>query len=639
MYFFYFAKNKKTKQYFNCFELNNLTNQFIFNIIWFRLFCEEFMNQKILVVEAQESLRAELIKSLKNEGFSDISFDIDGSKTFNILKNEKIDLVILDIDLKAVNGFLICNRIKKQPATADIPIIILSEKQAESAFEKHKSTDTPATDYIHLPVSTDVIIKSAKKIFGIIVEEPVIEQAKEEDDDIFEFNDSGIENMKVEETFDVEIEKQEEPLTSHDFDVVIENDNPFEVAHEESIEVEIDNVQETNEPDGLSVNENDVFAKTTNASFSLDEDGLSLDNDVKSVYSKNSESLDSAISNDLSAQVEEREVIIRNLKEQLDEKTSLIYQLKDEANKVPNIEKALKEQDSLISSLNKEIDTLKANYKKLEETKVQTTVESGGNVNREIVKLKQELAHKEREIVDYRERFNSKEKELLDLQDKLNELEMTVVDKDEIIEQKETEINSLKSKSEELITENQKHLDKISSLENENSVLTNEKNVLISEKTNLEKEKIELSNQVHKQIEELDVYIGMVEKQKGEIDGYLNHLSDLEIKHSTLINEKKAVDDKNKELLDKIAHIEDSNKKLFSELTEKHSGLQNSFNELQTKYKNAVADRHDAESNARNLEIKLEQNLEIFKQTQIEKDKIKQLLAAAVAVIDGIVSK
>lgn len=632
-------KNKKTKQYFLYFELNNLTNQNIFNIIWFRLFCEEFMNQKILVVEAQENLRAELIKSLKNEGFSDVSFDIDGSKTFNILKNEKIDLIILDIDLKAVNGFLICNRIKKQPATADIPIIILSEKQTESAFEKHKATDTPATDYIHLPVSTDMIIKSAKKIFGIIIEEPVIEQIKEEDDDIFEVNDSIIENMKAEETFDVEIEKQDEPLTSPDFDVVIENDNPFEIAHEESIEVEIDTIQDNNDPDGLSVNENDVFAKTTNASFNLDEDGLSLDNDVKSTYAKNNDSLDSTISNDLSAQVEEREVIIRNLKEQLDEKTSLIYQLKDEANKVPNIEKALKEQDSLISSLNKEIDNLKSNYKKLEETKTQTTVESGGNVNREIVKLKQELSHKEREIVDYRERFNSKEKELLDLQDKLNEIEMTVVDKDEVIEQKELEITTLKSKAEELSAENQKHLLKIADIENSNSVLTNEKNALIEEKSNLEKEKNELTNQVNKQIEELDVYIGMVEKQKSEIDGYLNHLSDLEIKHSALINEKNTVDEKNRVLNDKIAQIEDANKKLFTELTEKHSNLQNNFNELQTKYKNAVADRHDAESNARNLEIKLEQNLEIFKQTQIEKDKIKQLLAAAVAVIDGIVSK
>ena len=63
-----------------------------------------------------------------------------------ILKDEKIDLILLDIILPDVDGFQLLDEFKKDDATKDIPVIIVSNLGQKEEIEKGK--ERGAVDYI-----------------------------------------------------------------------------------------------------------------------------------------------------------------------------------------------------------------------------------------------------------------------------------------------------------------------------------------------------------------------------------------------------------------------------------------------------------------------------------------------------------
>jgi twitching motility two-component system response regulator PilH len=56
----------------------------------------------------------------------------DGDTGFNLAKKEQPDLILLDVVLPKADGFSVCRRLKKDPETAHIPVIMISTKSQES---------------------------------------------------------------------------------------------------------------------------------------------------------------------------------------------------------------------------------------------------------------------------------------------------------------------------------------------------------------------------------------------------------------------------------------------------------------------------------------------------------------------------
>ena len=86
--------------------------------------------QKVLIVEDQPITRTLLEDILKDE--YDVIMAVDGKDALERLQLEKdIDLVLLDVIMPELDGFEVCERIKENPATQDIPIIILTIMEQE----------------------------------------------------------------------------------------------------------------------------------------------------------------------------------------------------------------------------------------------------------------------------------------------------------------------------------------------------------------------------------------------------------------------------------------------------------------------------------------------------------------------------
>jgi two-component system, chemotaxis family, response regulator PixH len=87
------------------------------------------MNQ-ILIVEDSKLEADKLRKCLENQGFS-ILIVTSGEEAEIRLKTFKPNLIVLDVILPGESGFELCRKLKSEPTTQNIPIVIYSTKDKE----------------------------------------------------------------------------------------------------------------------------------------------------------------------------------------------------------------------------------------------------------------------------------------------------------------------------------------------------------------------------------------------------------------------------------------------------------------------------------------------------------------------------
>lgn len=105
---------------------------------------------KVLVVDDEESI-VELIRfNLEREGLSVITAG-DGVAAVNLAREEKPDLIILDIMLPAQDGLTVCRILQQHAETKPIPVIMLSARGEE--LDKVLGLEIGADDYITKPFS------------------------------------------------------------------------------------------------------------------------------------------------------------------------------------------------------------------------------------------------------------------------------------------------------------------------------------------------------------------------------------------------------------------------------------------------------------------------------------------------------
>jgi len=103
------------------------------------------MAKKILIIEDDKFLRELIGQKLMQEGFN-IAEAVDGEKGIRAVKEEKPDLVLLDLVLPGIDGFEVLARMKGEVETAQVPVIILSNLGQKDDIEK--GLKMGAVDYL-----------------------------------------------------------------------------------------------------------------------------------------------------------------------------------------------------------------------------------------------------------------------------------------------------------------------------------------------------------------------------------------------------------------------------------------------------------------------------------------------------------
>jgi CheY-like chemotaxis protein len=107
---------------------------------------------KVLVFESDASFAGELRNELGRLGCT-IQVVDDGNVGLTAATTDRPDLILLSIELPRMNGFSVCNKLKKDPQLKDVPLLIMSSESSEETFEQHKKLRTRAEDYVHKPIA------------------------------------------------------------------------------------------------------------------------------------------------------------------------------------------------------------------------------------------------------------------------------------------------------------------------------------------------------------------------------------------------------------------------------------------------------------------------------------------------------
>jgi len=108
----------------------------------------------ILIVDSDTEFRKQ-IKELVNPDQVKIMTTTNGSEVVRSAGDTQPDAIILNLELKDMNGFLVCSSLKKSPLTKEIPVLITSDTKGEEDFEQHRKLKFRADGYYRKPLSKE----------------------------------------------------------------------------------------------------------------------------------------------------------------------------------------------------------------------------------------------------------------------------------------------------------------------------------------------------------------------------------------------------------------------------------------------------------------------------------------------------
>ena len=162
---------------------------------------------KILVVDDEEKIRDIITEYLEFEGFEYIEAE-NGVEAINILKKEKVDLVLLDVMMPKIDGIKVLKEIRSKGST---PVILLTARAEE--YDKLFGFELGADDYIVKPFSPREVMARIKAIIARSAPKAEVQSENE----VLEFPGIKIDVAGRE----LYIDGQKKQMTPKEFDLLV----------------------------------------------------------------------------------------------------------------------------------------------------------------------------------------------------------------------------------------------------------------------------------------------------------------------------------------------------------------------------------------------------------------------------------
>lgn len=122
------------------------------------------MSRRILVVDDESHILHVLSLKLRNSGFI-VDTAVDGEDALHQLASTQPDLVITDLQMPYVNGVELCRSLLGDPATADIPVIILTARGY--ALGSEAAILSNVQKVVSKPFSPRTILEQVRRVLGL----------------------------------------------------------------------------------------------------------------------------------------------------------------------------------------------------------------------------------------------------------------------------------------------------------------------------------------------------------------------------------------------------------------------------------------------------------------------------------------
>ena len=119
--------------------------------------------KKILVVEDQADLLELFRLQFKEEGFA-IATATNGMEAVKKARSLVPDLILLDVMLPELDGFAVCELLRRDPATSGIPVIMVSGLPGQ--LPRCAGIESGATEFVTKPVNPADLVAKAKELLS-----------------------------------------------------------------------------------------------------------------------------------------------------------------------------------------------------------------------------------------------------------------------------------------------------------------------------------------------------------------------------------------------------------------------------------------------------------------------------------------
>lgn len=120
---------------------------------------------RILLVDDEPSNLRVLRQVLQAARYR-LSFARSGQDALNLVDKEAVDLILLDIMMPEMTGLEVCERLKKNPKTAHIPVIFVTA--LKDSVDEEKGFELGAVDYIAKPIVPAIVLARVKNHLSLI---------------------------------------------------------------------------------------------------------------------------------------------------------------------------------------------------------------------------------------------------------------------------------------------------------------------------------------------------------------------------------------------------------------------------------------------------------------------------------------
>jgi twitching motility two-component system response regulator PilH len=115
----------------------------------------------VLVVEDSVTQREMITDLLKGSGLN-VTIAGDGVEALEKIQGNRPDLVVLDIVMPKMNGYEVCRRLKADPKTQGVPVVMCSSKGEE--FDRYWGMKQGADAYIAKPFQPTELVGTVKQL-------------------------------------------------------------------------------------------------------------------------------------------------------------------------------------------------------------------------------------------------------------------------------------------------------------------------------------------------------------------------------------------------------------------------------------------------------------------------------------------
>jgi two-component system alkaline phosphatase synthesis response regulator PhoP len=118
--------------------------------------------KSILVIDDEPSIGRVVQFKLQQEGFK-VRVATDGLEGLAYIKEEKPDLILLDLMMPGMDGFEVCRRLRAAPETVTTPVIILTARGQE--MDRIRGVELGVLDFFTKPFSPQKLLERVKEVF------------------------------------------------------------------------------------------------------------------------------------------------------------------------------------------------------------------------------------------------------------------------------------------------------------------------------------------------------------------------------------------------------------------------------------------------------------------------------------------